>query len=146
MKRIIIIFIIVFCLISFTGTSYPDEEPQNVAKIWKSFTIYEKECYLIGISDGIMTTLVDFDKHEKRDEKVREIIKLLINEKYDFLFLPSLWSHRKRSAVIKVMNELYKNPDNIYIGSASMCFIAIRKLKGESIEPLLRELRKKALP
>jgi len=142
MKRIIIIFIIAVCLISFAGIYYLAKEPLNVAKTWESLSIYEKEWYLIGISDGVMKTLADFNEYEKCDEKVREIITLFINEKYDFL--PYLWSNR--NAVIKAMSDLYKDLANVYISAPSICFLAIRKLKGESIESSLREARKKALP
>jgi hypothetical protein len=44
------------------------------------------------------------------------------------------------------MSDLYKNPANKYIPFSEIIFIACQKLRGESIESSLRELREKALP
>jgi len=40
-----------------------------------------------------------------------------------------------------VVTDLYKDPANIYLSFYDICGIAYKKLKGESIESLLRELR-----
>jgi hypothetical protein len=48
-------------------------------------------------------------------------------------------------AIITVMDDLYKDPANTYIQLELICEIACQKLKGEDIEPLLQEARKKAL-
>ena len=48
-------------------------------------------------------------------------------------------------AILKVMDDLYKDPANTYIIANSIIEIACQKLKGEDIEPLLQEARKKAL-
>ena len=48
--------------------------------------------------------------------------------------------------VVNIINDLYKDPANTYISVSNMCLIASRKLRGEPIESLLRELRKDALP
>ena len=49
-------------------------------------------------------------------------------------------------SLVEVIDDLYKDPANSYIPIANMCLIASRKLRGEPIESLLRELRKDALP
>jgi len=49
-------------------------------------------------------------------------------------------------AVRSVMIDLYKDPANTYISFYDMGGIASRKLRGESIESSLRELREKELP
>jgi len=47
---------------------------------------------------------------------------------------------------VNIVNNLYKDPANTYIAVSDMCLLASRKLRGESIELPLRELREKALP
>jgi len=47
---------------------------------------------------------------------------------------------------INVISDLYKDPANTYIPISNMCIIASRKIRGETIEALLREAREKALP
>ena len=49
-------------------------------------------------------------------------------------------------SLVEGIDDLYKDPANSYISTANMCLIATRKLRGEPIESLLRELRKDALP
>ena len=49
------------------------------------------------------------------------------------------------AAILTVMEDLYKDPANTYIIANSIIEIACQKLKGEDIEPLLQEARKKAL-
>ena len=48
--------------------------------------------------------------------------------------------------IINVVTDLYKDPPNTYIPCFKMIEIAYQELKGEDIEPLLREAREKALP
>lgn len=47
--------------------------------------------------------------------------------------------------ISKVVTDLYKDLANTYISIVDMYILAIRKLKGESIESSLRELREEAL-
>jgi len=49
-------------------------------------------------------------------------------------------------AVYNIVDDLYKDPANTYIQLAQMIKVACQKLRGEDIEPLLRELREEALP
>ena len=49
-------------------------------------------------------------------------------------------------AVYNIVDDLYKDPANTYIQLELIREIACLKLKGEDIEPLLRELREEALP
>lgn len=48
--------------------------------------------------------------------------------------------------ITKVMTDLYKDPANTRISISTMIDIAYQKFKGENIELLLQEARKKALP
>lgn len=150
MKKIIIIFIIVFCLFSFMEIFCLAKEPHNYGKIWNSWSDYIRSIYIMGLKDGFQNQIY-----------FSFIYRLIIEEKDVFdKFLKdsevvkteearnkTLWGfiNFDDEAIRNVMTDLYKDPANIYISFYDMGGIAYRKLKGESIELLLRELREKAL-
>jgi len=45
-----------------------------------------------------------------------------------------------------IITSIYEDPANTYIPACKIILFAYKKLKGEDIEPLLREAREKALP
>jgi hypothetical protein len=140
MKKIIIIFLIAFYLLSFTGVSYLVEEPMSPGEIWNVLTGMEKTSYQRGFRDGIVECLnklvplirdKDIGLHSIRlDITISELYDL-----YDFI-----WEHGE--AIENVMDDLYKDPANTYIQWPSMCEIAYQKLKGEDVEQLLKKARK----
>ena len=150
MKKIIIIFIIVFCLLSFMGISCLAKEPYNYGKIWNSWSDYTRSIYIMGLKDGLQDQIYFsfisrliieeknvFDKYLKDSEvvKTEEARNKTLS---DFI--------RFDDEVIRnVMTDLYEDPANTYISFYDMGGIAYRKLKGESIESLLRESREEAL-
>jgi len=150
MKKVIIIFIIVFCLFSFMEVSCLTKEPHNYGKIWNSWSDYIRTIYIMGLKDGLQDQIYFsfirrliieekdvFDKYLKDSEVIKteeaRNKTLLGFIKFD------------DEAIRNVMTDLYKEPANTYISFYDMGGIAYRKLKGESIELLLRELRKEAL-
>ena len=148
MKRIIII-IITFCLLFFVGLSYLAEEPPNFSKRWDSLSDYGKVTYLIGLGEGLGQGFLDCVNwftpnlpEGEEGEKIRAYIPIGINKYFEYVNFIST----NGEVVIKVISDLYKNPANVYINTPEMSFLAYRKLKGESIESLLRELREQALP
>lgn len=148
MKRTIIIFIIAVCLLSFVGLSYLAEEPPNFSKRWDSLSDYGKVAYLIGLGEGLGQGFLDcvnwftpYFPEKKEGEKIRAYIPIGINKYFEYVNFIST----NEEVVIKVMSDLYKEPANVYISTPEMSFLAYRKLKGESIESLLRELRERAL-
>lgn len=149
-KRIIIIFIIVFCLISFMEISCLAQEPYNYGKVWNSWSDYMRNIYIMGLKDGIQKQITlpfiaqlkieetdAFDKYLK-DSKVVKTEEKGNRILWDFIMFDD-------EAIRNVMTDLYKDPTNTYIPFYDMGGIAYRKLKGEDIEPLLRRARKKAL-
>ena len=150
MKKIIIIFIIVFCLFSFMEISCLAKEPHNYGKIWNSWSDYIRSIYIMGLKDGLQNQIYFSFIHrliiEEKDVfdkflKDSEVVKT--EEKgnrilWDFIMFDD-------EAIRNVMTDLYKDPANTYISFYDMGGIAYRKLKGESIELLLRELREEAL-
>lgn len=150
MKKIIIIFVIVFCLLSFTGISSLDKEPYNYGKIWNSWSDYMRSIYIMGLKDGLQNQIyfsfIDrliieekdvFNKFLK-DSEVVKTEKAGKNTLWDFIMFDD-------EAIRNVMTDLCKDPANTYISFYDMVGIAYRKLKGESIESSLREAREKAL-
>ena len=150
MKKIIIIFIIMFCLLSFMKISCFAQEPFNCGKIWNSWSNYTRSIYILGLKDGLQDQIYFsfirriiieekdvFDKYLKDSEviKTEEARNKTLSGFIKF----------DDEAIRNVMTDLYKDPANTYISFYDMGGIAYRKLKGESIELLLRELREEAL-
>jgi len=50
-----------------------------------------------------------------------------------------------QAVVENVISDLYEDPANAYIPIEEIYILALRKLKGESIESSLRELREEVL-
>ncbi|MBA7580201.1 hypothetical protein ES695_05045 [Candidatus Atribacteria bacterium 1244-E10-H5-B2] len=138
MKRIIIIFIIAICLLSFTEISYLAKEHPIAGEVWNGLTRIDsteigmsfspkisdtlKNIYLQGITGGFILS-----------GAITGIIEL------------SNWNNfiiQNREAIKRVMDELYKDPANIHIDWCLICLVACRKLKGEDVEQLLRDYRK----
>ncbi|MBA7541844.1 hypothetical protein ES705_34160 [subsurface metagenome] len=148
MKRIIIIFIIAFCLLNFTGISYSNEEPKKFGELWNSFSNIQKvTCILVmdyGITKGIDICLQGYQSYfSERGKGERWQLGLAgLSILNDYLEIRSTFDIE---VISKVVTELYKDPANTYIWISDMYIIALRKVKGEDIEPLLQEARKKAL-
>jgi len=141
MKRIIIIFLIVFYLLSFTEVSYLTEELMSPGEFWNVLTKVEKATYQRGFRDGIvecLNKLVPLIKD--KDIGLPSIFLIMALDELDDLY-HFIWGHGE--AVETVMDNLYKDPANTYIKYPSMCEIACQKLKGEDVEQLLKKARKK---
>ena len=150
MKRIIIIFIIVVCLLSFMGISC-------LAKFdgegWNHLNYADKETFVMGVWDGVhlcLGQLIDYGPSRDTLKKNKAKFWALLEDDFHFLDLFATGDDRKTANLfetfVKIIDDLYKDPANTYISIADMCIIASRKLRGEPIESLLRELREKALP
>lgn len=150
MKKIIIIFIIVFCLFSFMEISCLAKEPHNYGKIWNSWSDYIRSIYIMGLKDGLQKQVtlpfiaqLKIEEKDVFDKFLKDSEVVKTEEKgnrilWDFIMFDD-------EAIRNVMTDLYKDPANTYISFYDMGGIAYRKLKGESIELLLRELREEAL-
>jgi hypothetical protein len=152
MKKITIFFVIAFCLLFFTDISYLAEEPVNFGEFWNSCSDIEKNAYLIGISFGFEKVVSDYMNwgfsYFKEEPENNEIDAG--KKSFSSIFIKYYQLQKNISAdfniIIKIMSDLYKNPANKYIPFSEIIFITCQKLRGESIESSLRELREKALP
>lgn len=151
MKRIIIIFIIVCCLLNFTGIScLAQENLLNFGEFWLRLSLLDRTIYISGFVSGIdlcilkfspiltSETKVDFLTYEERDT----ILKLIDLRSYFWGLAGDVDGVKN---IINIVTDLYKDPANTYIPACKMIEFAYQKLKGEDIEPLLREAREKAL-
>ena len=149
MKKITIIFIIVICLISFAGAS-------SLAKnsdVWNQLKDFNKGVLVFGIRQGVWMCIeqladcrpTQFANNES-EIKFMAFLKDAVNFTNLFLTGDTEKSADLWKSLVEVIDDLYKDPANSYIPIANMCLVASRKLRGEPIESLLRELRKDALP
>ena len=140
MKKIIVIFIIAFCLSSFIGISFLAQEPLTSGHLWNSSSFMEKLNYITGFRMGILKCVLELGPLTPKAKG--SDLAIAFDELIDLYGFIKEYS----DTIITVMDDLYKDPANTYIQLESICEIACQKLKGEDIEPLLREERKKALP
>ena len=176
MKRTVIIFIIACCLISFMEISCLAQDSVkynlweknfNYAEFWNSLSYNEKVIYLLGVSGGIerySSEIEDFfivtikfpynklsaEERAEESKKVWEVTGILSG----WQSFVSCGGYR---AIIKNMDDLYKDSANMYISMIDMGFLSYYKItsepvelllkvmreRGESIESLLKELREK---
>ena len=136
MKRIAIVVVIIFLLISFVKFSCLAEERPKPGEIWNStFKKFDTICnqnisnlvkkfYVRAIAQGIlMSTALG-----------------VVEGEYD-MFDQASFIVENLDEIIEIMDDLYKDPANINITLGWMCIIACDKLKGEDIETLLQEAR-----
>ena len=124
MNKIIIIFVIIFCLLSFIGISSLAEEHPIAGEIWNNINMTDihKNIYLQGIAGGFILSAT-----------IKSIPGL------------SDWNNfilQNNKTIMLVMDEFYKDPANIYISWDLMCLVACQKIKGEDVDQLLRDYRK----
>lgn len=147
MKKTIIILMIAVCLLSFTGIYYSNEEPAKYGELWDSFSNIQKCTCLLGIDKGIIKGIDiclkgygSYFSEREGEEKIKQIAITGLTILHEYLELHSTWD---LEVISKVVTDLYKDPANTYIWISDMYIIALLKLKGESIESLLREAREK---
>ena len=156
MKKIVIIFIIVFCLLSFAGGSCLSKEASSPCRMWNTLDDNSKISYIMGVKEGIeicMYKLVDWLPGFTTTKEEKSIFFAILEDYSNFVGLfydeAIVDDYNKvldrLHTVAKIISGLYKDPANTYINVSDMCILASRKLRGESIESLLRELREEAV-
>lgn len=162
-----ILILLLFLFVSFSASG----EPYNYREVWNSWTDNHRNAYLWGLKDGIIekaTTSVtsvltqfpaykrigsfyappgwykylgdskevkeEMEKIEKRRKEAEDIV-------FEFVIAPAF----DIEIIRDIVTDLYKDPSNSLISLSDMSFLSFWKLKGESIETVLIELRKKAV-
>ncbi|HUS49261.1 MAG TPA: hypothetical protein VMZ91_03805 [Candidatus Paceibacterota bacterium] len=149
MKKIIVIFIIAFCLLCLLEISCLANEPSSPGEIWNTSSVMVKVVYVLGFQQGIGMTLNKLASTIEgfSDEGKAWIVALSGDggKAWDELVDLSNFLDEHEPAILKIMDDLYKDPANTYIFIADICLLAYHKLKGENIEPLIQKARKEAL-
>jgi len=140
MKRIAIIFIIAFCLLSFIEVSCLAEEPSSSVPgyTWSNeLSATAKIHFLIGFLSGMEECL---------NKLTPTILGLSDGGKaWDELVDLSNFIDEHGFVILKVIDDLYKDPANMYIILSPIIEIAVQKLKGKDIETLLQKAREEGL-
>ena len=155
MKKIIIISIIFLISLSSMVIPSQSKEYNSPGDFWHYLNYTDKIVYLSGVREGINMCIKQLTDHSPTQFKT-EIDKSkfisLLEDNFRFVNLFKIASDNKKKfenlleVFIKIMNDFYEDAANTYIPIANMCLIASRKLKGETIETILRKERVKALP
>jgi len=164
MKKIMIVLIILFYLLSSAELFSAINERINYKIIWDSWSKYEKYVYLWGLKDGLMEQptassnsllthpifyhdsypfLEEYGYLSKYSENIQKVIKEERSKAWDFI-LQFCLSNITIEIIRDVTTDLYKDPSNSYIYISDMCYLAFWKIKGENIESILIKLRKEA--
>jgi len=130
------------------------KENFNYAEFWNSLSYNEKVIYLLGVSGGIeryssetknffLVTYKGLDRNQlSMEERSEEAIK--ISKVTGILFgwqnFVSCGGYR---AIIKNMDDLYKDSANMYISMIYMGFLSYYKIKPEPVELLLKVMRER---
>ncbi len=155
MKKITIIFTVIFCILFFVEIPcLATKEASSPSGMWNSMDDNNKEVYIWGIRDGLFLCVEQITERylvpSLTNKYDTSIIEDILENYYQFLTIFKADDFKTTDALLKtivnIVNDLYKDPANTYINVSDMCLIASRKLRGEPIESLLRELRKDALP
>jgi len=143
MKKITIVFIVVFCLICFMEFSCLAEEPSSLASgnFWNNSGSEEAKLYLIvGFLLGMgecLDKLMSIPIGGRGDSNDVIVLQELV-DLHNFL-------KNQLEAVYNIVDDLYKDPANTYIQLGQMIKIACQILRGEDIESLLEVAREEAL-
>ena len=154
MKKITIILIIVLCLLSFMEISCFANESDSPGEFWNSLDDNNKEIYIWGIREGIVMCIEQITERflvpASKNKENTAIIEAILEDYYQFVMLFRADDYDITLNLLKtianIVSDLYKDPANTYVNISDMCFLASKKLRGETIEASLREARENALP
>jgi hypothetical protein len=129
------------------------KEPNSPGECWNSLENKSRTAYVVGIKEGVLMCMIQALKSTSTftNKEDKSFLIASLNDYDNFVSLFYIDDDYNKfldrlKTVVNIISDLYKDPANTYISIVSMCLIASRKLRGEPIELLLRELRKEALP
>lgn len=135
-KMISLIAVVLLSGIAYAG------DPYNYAEQWNSWSYVTKNAYLTGLSDGIIYGGSQI--HSKYTGT-----NVLNTKSKEFKTLEKAFQETtlyfENDALIKVIDELYKDSSNCFIPFHETAVIARDKLKGKSTEESLRKARQMAI-
>ena len=140
-------------MLSFMDITYSGQEGYinyNYGEIWLKLSDWDRGLYIGGFVGGmdlwsikILPILASKIKENLLTYEETEVIQELMDFRNYFDGLAEDVDGMRN--IVNIVTDLYKDPANTYIPTYKMIEFAYKKLKGEDIEPLLREARKIAL-
>jgi hypothetical protein len=115
----------------------------NYGQLWLELDSTDRNIFLLGLRDGILysgNNILSDDTSGLKDlsDIKKEMLSVYIFKRYN--------DFNDNMFVLKdIITSLYKEPANSYIRYIEMIDIAMKRLKGEDIEPLLQKAREEAL-
>jgi len=113
---------------------FAGDSPFNYGESWESFSMRERQMYVIGFTSGINQAANDVVVNLAAESSLRkEISETIAFPEIDNIVL------------VNTISSLYKQPENSYIHFGKMIVIARDKITGKSIGKKLMNARKAAL-
>jgi hypothetical protein len=150
MKKLIIFLLIMIFLFSiniFTCLA-------KTKDTWELMRHTEKLVYLMGVYQTIemfISQMADYGPTQyKSTNKNNETIFTAFVEDIAYIIT---WVRKTKSedevinrleTFVDIISDLYKDPANSYISAPNLLLVASRKIRGESFDSLLNDLRKKS--
>ncbi|GAH52877.1 unnamed protein product [marine sediment metagenome] len=111
-----------------------------------------KGFYLSGIRDGIIYSIKNIingracELYFSTTNTEKTFVECLAQEMFLVDYLTKIYENFQDNIDIldDIITDLYEDPANSYIRVNNMVYIALEKIKGEDIGPLLREERSSA--
>jgi len=120
MKKLVLLILIL------TVFAMPISASNTWGELWKGYSEFDKATYIYGFAGGIAWIDLLITYKEINLEKI--IMGKFITNNV--------------GTIKDVMTDLYEDPANLNIKHPIICCLAIKKLKGENIEPELARIRK----
>jgi len=143
------LFLIVFYLLCLLEVSCLANERPSPGEFWNITSAEGKVLFVLGYQQGIAMCLLELSPKINGilykidvvwDERCDELNEACYELKDYGIFIG-----KEEIAILKVMDDLYKDPANTFIYNTDMIYIAYQKLKGEDIEALLQKVREEGL-
>ncbi len=135
----ILILIVIYSFNCFAK----NEEKMNWGEFWLEMNSTQKGILFIGVREGMFYSMLDIFS-ETSNSGLLDLSDAKKGLFIDYTFKRYNEFHKNIDVLIDIVTSLYKYPENSYIKFIYMIDIAIKKLKGESIEKLLEMRRKGA--
>ena len=116
-------------------------EPENYGRYWKDLPEAARNTYVIGFRDGgsnaFLVASIEWLPPEESLTTAGSPRRERVRKKTMTMFTSDI--------LVPVMNEIYKDPANAFIGFKEVLFLARDKLLGEDVNSAIIEARKKAI-
>ena len=135
MKYIIFLtFVVLFTMMSNTTQA---GGYTRYGAVWPSLPYSAKQMYIEGYTDGLVQGITDatFGPIAKKESLDADLLTKTIQ-------MHSPRAIADEDVLIRVMDEIYSDPSNMYVNYNSVLDISTRKIAGDPIEALLVKYRK----